>query len=94
MLRLWGLEAHDWVGLRGSHVSFVDPSSSTNRIKLQGFGLFTGKFGYALNNVLLYVVGSAAVTSHRYEGIATASGAVLGSVSQTRWGGTEPPHRV
>jgi len=85
---VWGLEAQgDWASLHGSHVSSIDPTI-TNRTKLQDFGLFTGQFGYALNNVLFYAKGGAAVTSDRYEDIATASGAVLGSVSQTRWGGT------
>jgi outer membrane immunogenic protein len=85
---VWGLEAQgDWASLSGSHVSFVDPTI-THRTKLQGFGLFTGQFGYAFNNVLFYFKGGAAVTSDRYEDISTASGAVLGSVSQTRWGGT------
>ena len=83
-----GLEAQgDWASLRGSNVSFIDPTI-TNRTELQGFGLFTGQFGYALSNVLFYIKGGAAVTSGRYEDITTASGAVLGSVSQTRWGGT------
>lgn len=51
---VWGLEAQgDWASLRGSHVSFID-QTITNRTKLQGFGLFTGQFGYALNNVLFY----------------------------------------
>lgn len=52
------------------------------------FGLFTNPFGCALNNVLFYINGGAAVTSDRYEDITTVSGAVLSSVSQTRWGGT------
>ena len=81
---VWGLEAQgDWASLRGSHVSLVDPTI-TNRTKLQGFGLFTGQLGFAFNNVLIYLKGGAAVTSDRYEDITTASGAVLGSVSQTR----------
>jgi outer membrane immunogenic protein len=84
---VWGLEAQgDWASFRGSSVSAIVPTI-TNRTELQGFGLFTGQFGYALNNVLFYVKGGAAVTSDRYEDIATG-GAVLGSVSQTRWGGT------
>jgi outer membrane immunogenic protein len=83
-----GLEAQgDWANLRGSHVSFVDPTI-TNRTQLNGFGLFTAQFGYALNNVLVYAKGGAALTSDRYEDISTFGGAVLGSVSQTRWGGT------
>jgi len=85
---VWGLEAQgDWASLSGSHVSFIDPDI-TNRTKLQGLGLFTGQFGYALDNVLFYFKGGAAVTSDRYEDVTTAGGAVLGSVSQTRWGGT------
>ena len=85
---VWGLEVQgDWASLRGSHVSFIDPTI-TNRTELEGLGLFTGQFGYALNNVFFYVKGGAAVTSNHYEDITTASGAVLGSVSPTHWGGT------
>jgi opacity protein-like surface antigen len=39
-------------------------------------------------NLIQCAAFGAAVTSDRYEDITTASGAVLGSVSQTRWGGT------
>jgi hypothetical protein len=35
---------------------------ATNQTKVDGIGLFTGQVGYALNNVLLYVKGGAAVT--------------------------------
>jgi len=82
-----GLEAQgDWANLRGSHTSFVD-STITNRSQLNGFGLFTAQFGYAFNNVLVYAKGGAAVTSERFEDIATFGGAVLGSISHTGWGG-------
>jgi outer membrane immunogenic protein len=84
---VWGVEAQgDWAGLRGSHQSFLDPTM-TYRTQLQGFGLFTGQFGYAFNNFLIYAKGGAAVTSDRYETIGTLGGAVLGSVSETRWAG-------
>jgi outer membrane immunogenic protein len=68
-------------------VSLFDPTV-TNRTSLEGFGLFTAQLGYALNNVLFYLKGGAAVTSDRYEATATLGGAVLGSVSQTRSGST------
>jgi outer membrane immunogenic protein len=85
---VFGLEAEgDWANLRGSHVSFLDPTI-TNRTELNGFGLFTAQFGYALNNVLFYLKGGAALTSDRYEDLSTFGGTVLGAVSQTRWGGT------
>jgi outer membrane immunogenic protein len=44
--------------------------------------------GVAINNVLIYGKGGAAVTADRYAAFATAGGALLGSVSQSRWGGT------
>ena len=85
---VWGLEAQgDWASLRGSHVSFIDPTI-TNQTELKGFGLFTGQLGVAINNILFYVKAGAAVTADRYAATATAGGALLGSVGQARWGGT------
>jgi outer membrane immunogenic protein len=65
----------------------IDPTI-TNQTELKGFGLFTGQLGVAINNVLIYGKGGAAVTADRYAAFATAGGALLGSVSQSRWGGT------
>ena len=43
------------------------PAASTNRSKIDAFGLFTGQVGYTWNNALLYVKGGAAVTRRPYD---------------------------
>ena len=86
---VFGVEAQgDWADLRGSNASLAFPGQ-TNRSKIDAFGLFTGKVGYAWNNALLYVKGGAAVTDSRYTTLNTATGAIISSTGdQTRWGGT------
>lgn len=86
--RTWvfGVEAQgDWADLRGSNVSLAFPPF-VNESHIDGLGLFTGQIGYALNNVLLYAKGGAAVTKTRYD---VTSGGVLTATApdQTRWGG-------
>jgi outer membrane immunogenic protein len=84
---VYGVEAQgDWAGLRGSHASLVFPGI-TNRTNVDAFGTFTGQVGYALNNVLGYVKGGAALTSDKYSGLVTATGAVVDGAQETRWGG-------
>jgi outer membrane immunogenic protein len=88
---VFGLEAQgDWADLRGSNLSSLAAfgPAVTNRSTVNAFGLFTGQVGYAWNNALLYVKGGAAVTSDRYTGIVTATGAAFDSARETRWGGT------
>ena len=61
-----GLEAQgNWADFKGSNVSVIFPAS-TNSTSIDAFGLFTGKVGYAWNNVLLYAKGGAAVQSVDY----------------------------
>jgi outer membrane immunogenic protein len=85
---VFGLEAQgDWADLRGSNQSLVDPSF-VNHTELDAFGLFTGQVGYAWNNLLLYVKGGAAVTDNKYTGTRFATGALVDSSRDTRWGGT------
>jgi outer membrane immunogenic protein len=85
---VFGLEAQgNWADFSGSNVSLAT-LGTTNRTKLDAFGLFTGQIGYAWNNALLYVKGGAAVTDNRYEGLSTATGALFDSASDSRWGGT------
>ena len=84
---VFGLEAQgDWADLKSSNVSLFIPAW-TNNSKIEAFGLFTGQVGYAWNNVLWYVKGGAAVTSDKYRGTVTATGAVFDATSETRWGG-------
>ena len=70
---MFGLEGQgNWADFSGSNVSLACfGAATTNRSKIDAFGLFTGQVGYAWNNVLLYVKGGAAVTADRYRVIAT-----------------------
>jgi outer membrane immunogenic protein len=86
---VFGLEAQgNWADFRGSNASLLTLGLTTNRTKIDAFGLFTGQVGYAWNNALLYVKGGAAVTDNRYEGLITGPNTVLDRASDTRWGGS------
>ena len=84
---VFGLEAQgDWANFSGSAPSLLLPGISA-RARIDGIGLFTGRIGYAWNNVLLYIKGGAAVTSDRYNAYFTATGVDVATASETRWGG-------
>ena len=87
---VFGVEGQgDWADLSGRNISLAAPAV-TNRSRIDAFGLLTGQVGYAVNNVLLYVKGGAAVTSDRFD-IRTTAGNVFVANStneNTRWGGT------
>ena len=85
---VFGLEAQgNWADFSGSNTSLVFPGFR-NHTNVDAFGLFTGQVGYAVNNVLLYVKGGAAVTANSYR-INTVGGALAGVTGDdTRWGGT------
>ena len=85
---VFGLEAQgNWADFSGSNISTAF-LGVTNRTRMDAFGLFTGQVGYAWNNALLYVKGGAAVTDNRYDGLATATGALIDRASDSRWGAT------
>lgn len=85
---VFGLEAqYDWANLTGSAASTLVPALSM-RAKIQGLGMYTGQIGYAWNNALLYVKGGAASADDRYQAFTTATNVVVGTASETRWGGT------
>jgi outer membrane immunogenic protein len=82
-----GLEAQgNWADLRGSSLSTALGAAVTNQSKIDGFGLFTGQFGYAWNNTLLYVKSGLAVTTDKYQGIIPATGMAFDAASETRVG--------
>jgi outer membrane immunogenic protein len=82
-----GLEGQgNWANLRGSSLSTALGAAVTNQSKIDGFGLFTGQFGYAWNNTLLYVKSGLAVTRDKYQGIIPATGIALDTASETRVG--------
>jgi outer membrane immunogenic protein len=81
-----GLEGQgNWADLRGSNLSNA-LAGFTNQSKIDAFGLFTGQFGYAWNNALLYFKTGLAVTSNKYQGLTTATGVAFDSASETRVG--------
>jgi outer membrane immunogenic protein len=85
---VYGAEVQgDWAGLRGSHTSLQFPVA-TDRTNVDAFGTLTGQVGYAWNNALGYLKGGAAVTKDKYNGLLTATGAVIDGAQETRWGGT------
>ncbi len=85
---VFGVEGQgNWADFSGSNVSLVFAPDS-NRTKIDAFGLITGQVGYAINNVLLYAKGGAAVTDSKYEILSGVTGGVLASTTKTRWGGT------
>jgi outer membrane immunogenic protein len=84
---VFGVEGQgNWADFSGDNNSAL--FATRNRTKIDSFGLITGQVGYAWNNVLAYVKGGAAVVGDKYEVFSTATGALLGSSNQTRWGGT------
>lgn len=86
---VFGVEGQgNWADFSGDNVSAIPGFATRNRSKIDSFGLITGQVGYAWNNVLLYVKGGAAVVGVKYDVFSTASGALLSSNDQTRWGGT------
>jgi outer membrane immunogenic protein len=85
---VFGLEGQgNWADFTGSNRSQFFPSS-TNRTKIDAFGLLTGQIGYAWNNVLFYAKGGAAVVDDKYRTFTTLTGATMGRASETRWGGS------
>jgi len=84
---VFGLEGQgNWADFSGDNISVLFPDR--NRTRVDAFGLITGQVGYAWNNVLAYVKGGAAVVGDKYDVYSTATGALLASTSQTRWGAT------
>jgi outer membrane immunogenic protein len=82
-----GLEGQgNWANLRGSSLSSALGSTVTNQSKIDAFSLFTGQFGYAWNNTLLYVKSGLAVTDNKYQGITTATATAFDTASETRVG--------
>jgi outer membrane immunogenic protein len=85
---VFGLEASgDWANLKASNVSTAFPIF-TNETSTDAIGLFTGRFGVAWNNALVYVKGGAAVTNNKYRTSITPLPQFFDVVKDTRWGWT------
>jgi outer membrane immunogenic protein len=87
---VFGVEAQgNWADFSGSNVSPFTGGTTSDRSRIDAFGLFTGQVGYAFNNALLYVKGGAAVTDSHFDVFGVPGGAFFaGTGDQTRWGGT------
>jgi outer membrane immunogenic protein len=81
---VFGLEAQgNWADLSRTYVDPFDPRWSVGTT-VDALGLFTGRVGYAANNVLFYVKGGAAVANNSYW--AALNNIDFINVSNTRWG--------
>jgi len=86
---VFGLEGQgDWANISDSRAS-RNPglAADTWKSTLEGLGLFTGQLGYAVNEVLFYGKGGAAVGSQNLGLYNTATGTGISYASRTRWGG-------
>jgi outer membrane immunogenic protein len=85
---VFGVEAQgDWAGRRGQNLSLPFPAF-TNRTRVNGIELFTGRVGYAFGPALLYAKGGAAGVQDRYDFFYTGTSIVAGAANVTRWSGT------
>ena len=88
---VFGVEGQgNWANISGSTHSLHNFAYVKNS-SIDSFGLITGQVGYAMNNVLLYVKGGAAVVDDKvgFNGADDKTGQPdRASTSQTRWGGT------
>jgi outer membrane immunogenic protein len=86
---VFGVEAQgNWADFSGSNTANTVFPNVANQTKTDAFGLFTGQVGYAVNNVLFYVKGGAAVTDNQYSSWSQMTGNELSTGNDTRWGGT------
>jgi outer membrane immunogenic protein len=83
---VFGLEAQgNWADISGSRTSLAFPAFS-NRTRVNAFGLFTGKIGYAWDNVLVYAKRGAAIQDIDHTYFVTATNVVGGRANETRVG--------
>jgi outer membrane immunogenic protein len=81
---VFGMEAQgDWAALKGSNASNILPGV-INQSKVDAFGLFTGHFGWAVDNSLFYAKTGIAVTDNQFTGL--AAGTAFDQGTQTRLG--------
>lgn len=95
---VFGVEAQgNWADFKGTNqnlytLGFGFPQY-VNQSRVDSFGLFTGQIGYAVNNVLFYVKGGAAVTRDKYNMFFSVPFAGIpanvnfSEGTETRWGG-------
>lgn len=95
---VFGVEAQgNWANFKGNNQNLFTAGLGfpqfQNQSTVDSFGMLTGQIGYAVNNVLLYAKGGAAVVHDKYNNFLTAPlQAIPANVnfaegSETRWGG-------
>ncbi|MBI5320713.1 outer membrane beta-barrel protein [Bradyrhizobium sp.] len=92
---VFGVEAQgNWANFKGSNLNQAPQNLAfrfTDQSRVEAFGLFTGQVGYAVNNVLFYAKGGAAVVNDKYNnlggGVVVPVGVVFSEGTETRWGG-------
>ena len=91
---VFGVEAQgNWANFKGNNANTLLPLFIADQTTVKAFGLFTGQVGYAVNNVLFYVKGGAAVANNRYNNLILvavgpfAAGQAFSQGTETRWGG-------
>jgi outer membrane immunogenic protein len=104
---VFGVEAEgNWANFKGSNVNafalaVVGTPVISDQTAVKAFGLFTGQVGYAVNNVLFYAKGGAAVTDNKYSNVSLIPlipfaagifipqppGTTTAQGTETRWGG-------
>jgi outer membrane immunogenic protein len=86
---VFGLEAQgNWADFKGSNTNLFFVAPTSDRSRIDAFGLFTGQIGFAWNNVLLYAKGGGAVTADRYSTFTIPAGVLIDRARETRVGGT------
>jgi outer membrane immunogenic protein len=93
---VFGVEAQgNWANFKGSNANTIPIVTAfiADQTTVKAFGLFTGQVGYAVNNVLFYAKGGAAVANNRYNNLLLvaippfAAGQAFAQGTETRWGG-------
>jgi outer membrane immunogenic protein len=85
---VFGVEAQgNWANFKGSNANLVFPALVTDQSRVNAFGLFTGQVGYAVNNVLFYAKGGAAVVQDKYNNLVIPTAVAFSEGTETRWGG-------
>ena len=81
---VFGVEAQgNWANLSGQSASLFFPGF-INRSRVDAFGFFTGRVGYAWNNTLLYAKGGAVISHNTFDYFGAAPGT---APTDNRWGG-------
>ena len=94
---VWGVEEDaSWANLRGDNISAIfsplvlstgnQMVGNRNTTVVNGLGTLAGRVGFASDRTLLYVKAGGAWASDKYRVLDLATGGVVATSSETRWG--------